>query len=335
MTPLSRRDFLKLGLLGTVGLAFDWRRTASDPFVTLGRVTRQYLRVHLYPSGEARQIGWLGFDEIVKIYDSVLGRDGRWWQAIGSGYVQSAEIQPVESRTNPVVTRIWPAGLIGEITVPYVDALRKPESTGSVFVRLYYSSAYWVRDVTFEASGQAWYKLYDERLGVHYFVPAPVVRIVPADELTPLTPGVEAKRLVVSLRRQRLTAFEGQAEVFSTLVSAGRIFMAADGITIRSWTPSGVYKVERKRPSRHMGFGEAAGSDYELPGVPWVSYFHWKGYSFHGTWWHNDFGRPRSAGCVNMRPEEARWLFRWSRPTPLPDQELTVGEGTAVEVTDD
>ena len=54
---------------------------------------------------------------------------------------------------------------------------------------------------------------------------------------------------------------------------------------------------------------------YELPGVPWVSYFYsLTGVAFHGTYWHDNFGARMSHGCVNMRPEEAHWLFRWTTP---------------------
>jgi hypothetical protein len=48
--------------------------------------------------------------------------------------------------------------------------------------------------------------------------------------------------------------------------------------------------------------------------VPWVSYFTWGWVAIHGTYWHNDYGRRRSNGCVNCSPEAAKWLFRWLTP---------------------
>jgi lipoprotein-anchoring transpeptidase ErfK/SrfK len=42
-----------------------------------------------------------------------------------------------------------------------------------------------------------------------------------------------------------------------------------------------------------------------------VCFFHTTGVSFHGTYWHDNFGAPMSQGCVNMRIADARWLFRW------------------------
>jgi lipoprotein-anchoring transpeptidase ErfK/SrfK len=82
-------------------------------------------------------------------------------------------------------------------------------------------------------------------------------------------------------------------------------------------TPTGEFNVDRKYPSRHMGDGGLTGDlrAYELVGVPWVSFFHSAGIAFHGTWWHDNFGVPMSQGCVNLRNEDALWLFRWTSPS--------------------
>ena len=52
---------------------------------------------------------------------------------------------------------------------------------------------------------------------------------------------------------------------------------------------------------------------YNLPNVKWVQYFY-QDYSFHGTYWHNDFGEPKSHGCLNMTNTDAKWLFDWAGP---------------------
>jgi lipoprotein-anchoring transpeptidase ErfK/SrfK len=72
---------------------------------------------------------------------------------------------------------------------------------------------------------------------------------------------------------------------------------------------------------------------YQLPGVPWTSYFTEDGQAFHGTYWHQNFGTPMSHGCVNMRTSEALWLFRWATPL-LGDAayDYKLGKGTAVDV---
>jgi lipoprotein-anchoring transpeptidase ErfK/SrfK len=77
----------------------------------------------------------------------------------------------------------------------------------------------------------------------------------------------------------------------------------------------------------------AAANSYDLPGIPWVSYLTEKGISFHGTYWHNDYGKPRSHGCINLTPDDARWIYRWSNPAARIDEEtITAKTGTKVAV---
>lgn len=61
---------------------------------------------------------------------------------------------------------------------------------------------------------------------------------------------------------------------------------------------------------------------YDLPGVPWNMYFTQEGGAIHGAYWHAEFGKQWSHGCVNLPLETARTLYEW---TPL---------GTSVLVQD-
>ena len=82
-----------------------------------------------------------------------------------------------------------------------------------------------------------------------------------------------------------------------------------------------------------MAAGNLANSGYDLPGVPWVLYITESGISFHGTYWHNDFGHPRSHGCINLASHAAKWLYRWTAPVVKPDKEFVYGHtGTHVEI---
>jgi len=47
-----------------------------------------------------------------------------------------------------------------------------------------------------------------------------------------------------------------------------------------------------------------------------------RGFSLHGTYWHDNFGHPMSHGCINMRTEEAELIYYWSQPI--------VGNGNSV-----
>jgi len=75
-----------------------------------------------------------------------------------------------------------------------------------------------------------------------------------------------------------------------------------------------------KQPSRHMsnipypGGPEPAGDIFDLPGIPWNTFFAMSGTAIHGTYWHNDFGIRRSHGCINVSCEAARWVYRWVHP---------------------
>lgn len=112
------------------------------------------------------------------------------------------------------------------------------------------------------------------------------------------------KWIEVDLSEQRLYMKEGQTTVGSFLVSTGKY----------APTPTGEWRIWIKlRYTRMEGGSKALGTYYNLPNVPYVMYFY-QGYGIHGAYWHNDFGRPRSHGCINMRPEEAGIVFNWASP---------------------
>jgi hypothetical protein len=192
---------------------------------------------------------------------------------------------------------------------------------------------HWITGVWEDEERQVWYQLTDEwlwKFPLH--VPAAHIRPVPVEEFTPLASQVpaEARRIEVSLSDQTLTAFEEERVVLSTRVSTGRRWME---------TPKGEFYINRKMPSKHMGNGSLTDDldAFELLGVPWVCFFHTTGVSFHGTYWHDNFGAPMSQGCVNMRIADARWLFRWCTPAYQPIFQsrkdwLVKGKGTLVKV---
>ena len=108
---------------------------------------------------------------------------------------------------------------------------------------------------------------------------------------------VSGRWIDVNLSAQRLTAYQGQTAVLSTLISSG---------VAGRRTPTGRFAVRTKIPSQTM-----SGPGYYLPGVPYVMYFAGAN-AIHGTYWHHNFGTPMSHGCINMRTSEAAWLYRWA-----------------------
>ena len=138
-------------------------------------------------------------------------------------------------------------------------------------------------------------------------------RVITADEITPLSADVDPaeKSISVYLVDQALSAFEGKREVFRARISSGANYFGPDGHTLVNGTPGGAHPIWQKRISRHMQGGTVE-AGYDVPGVGWVSYFSSNGAALHSTYWHNDFGIPKSHGCLNCKPADAKWLFRWT-----------------------
>ncbi len=117
------------------------------------------------------------------------------------------------------------------------------------------------------------------------------------NQLLPEEIQKEGRWINIDLGAQRLDAYENNEVVRSFIVSTG---------TWRTPTVIGQFRVWIKLRSTTM-----RGPGYHLTNVPYTMYFY-QSYGIHGTYWHDNFGTPMSYGCVNMRTEEAEWLFNWS-----------------------
>ena len=163
-----------------------------------------------------------------------------------------------------------------------------------------------------------------------FYVPAQHLRFVPTEELKPLSADVPSheKRIEVHIPQQVMIAYEFNQPVFMARIASGAKFSNGDYST-----PIGKHTTFHKRASRHMARGNLAANGYDLPGVPWNSYINEDGVAFHGTYWHNNFGRPRSHGCINMTPQASKWVYLWTKPDVPPDQEgIYEQTGTVVDV---
>ena len=347
-TTLSRREFLKLSTLTAGGFAFLPLkfRTApgDDPGNVRGlvRVTASRLNIRDTPSLNAEKIGWYPKNQLVKTWDEIESPDGpahnpRWYR-VAEGFIHSGYTQPVAFRYQPALTSVRSTGQLMEITVPLTQSWRRnnDDSWRKLYL-LYFSSLHWVTDVIEGPDAQPWYEITDDLLNIRYAVPASHMRAIPDEDLTPISAHIpeEAKRLEVSLSEQKVTAFEYDQPVFRAKVSTGLPQTGVSEGEISTETPTGNHLLDHKRPLRHMGDGEITSDPnaYELPGVPWVSYFYsHTGVAFHGTYWHDNFGKPMSHGCVNMRNEDAKWLFRWAMPLYDPTDWYKMERGTLVKV---
>jgi lipoprotein-anchoring transpeptidase ErfK/SrfK len=347
--PLSRRDFLKLGALTLGCLAFNRFPPPQDetdyPSGWIGRVAYKSISVFKEPKVDAETVGYRFLDDMLNIYYEITPLSGpSWnplWYRVWGGYVHSAHIQKTKVRMNKPAGSLPASGhQLCEVTVPFTQIYRYTSENGwERKNKLYYETTHWAVGIDAGPDGEPWYRLYDELLEMEYHVPANHMRFVPDEEITPLSPDVppQKKRIEVSLQSQTLTAFEEDRPVFETKISSG--IPSGNNPPKGTNTPAGRWNIYSKMATKHMGDGLLTGAPdvYTLPGVPWTSFFHKSGVAFHGAYWHNNFGVPMSHGCVNMRPADAKWLFRWTTPLwPPPPEDPRfwerTGNGTAVHV---
>ncbi|WP_437682836.1 L,D-transpeptidase family protein [Sorangium sp. So ce131] len=125
-----------------------------------------------------------------------------------------------------------------------------------------------------------------------------------------LAPG--EKWIDVNLSRKTIVAIEGDKPVYAALISPGR--RSKDKKKDHP-THTGVFRIREKHIATTMdGDGTVAGDlPYSIEDVPYVAYYDGS-YALHGAFWHSNFGREMSHGCVNLSPLDAKKLFFWSEP---------------------
>ncbi len=109
------------------------------------------------------------------------------------------------------------------------------------------------------------------------------------------------KLIYVDLKTQTLTYFLGPYQVREILVSSG---------TKSRPTPAGEYSILKKLPSVHY-----KGTNYDYPNTRWNMLFKYqKGGNLyiHGAYWHNNFGKVMSHGCVNVSYADVEALYNWA-----------------------
>lgn len=348
---LSRRTLLKLGSLGLLRAmlpplpAMDFytdgelaRPVVPKPPIAFARVLQFSAVVRSEPNLRAPKLRSLRRDEVLPIYAELETESGSphntLWYEVEGGYLHSSLAQPVRWHLNRPVTDAGEHGFWAEVTVPFVDARVAPSVKAALTKYRYYGGTVYkvirvvksqdapeevqAHPLPFSGDTAWWYQIEDEIFPGQYFVPASHLRPIAQAEFSPLSPEVDPreKKLVVKLREQRLYAYEGEREVFTCRIASGAYFKdAATGQMMDYTTTRGVWYVYRKTPTQHMYGGAVGDADsFDLPGIPWVSYFTQTGIAVHGTYWHNDYGVPRSHGCVNVRSEDAKWVWRWTLP---------------------
>lgn len=326
---ISRRDFLKLSLLGLLGAGFAPRPPFRDRYFPdlglIGRITTDeegFAPIYTRPDFESEVVRKTKFDELLHIYDELTVEMGEkhnnLWYRVWGGYLHSTYVQRTYYRLNTPLKDIPECGQLAEVTVPYTQTYSYNVYKGwQKSYRLYYSSNHWITGAQKGPDGLPWYQITSElSKTLVYYASQEHLRPIPNAELSPHSLYVpeNKKRIEIFLAEQTLTAFEYDKPVLQGPISSG--LYSKDIPPQGTRTPTGRFYVTLKVPSRHMGiinFTKDTVSD-TYPGVPWATFFHESGVAIHGTYWHNNFGHRMSHGCINMRNQDAKWLFRWTTP---------------------
>jgi hypothetical protein len=140
-----------------------------------------------------------------------------------------------------------------------------------------------------------------------------------------VAPG--ARWIDVDLDEQTLVAYEDDVPVFATLISTAK--------KIKN-TPPATYRLRSKAAATRMAAEATEAKQYDIGEVPWAQRFK-KGLFLHAAYWHDNFGNRQSAGCINLSPRDARWLYDWTTPAMPPgfsELEIAVTDGMIVRVRD-
>ena len=372
---LSRREFLKLAGTGASALMLNpfW---GSREFIVpalaqfpagdqLGRITVQpYFNstvLRTRPDENATAIRNVNQDDVVIWLREVVGTISygisQQWIETPDGFLYLPHVQPVKNLLNKPINAV-PTGKQGfwaEVTVPYVDLKiqNQPIAPAMKYIinqlyltpRLYYGQVVWLDQVGTDSSGKVAYRFNESPehgygYGDTFLVDATAFRPLTNDDVSPISPNVDpaTKKIVVDAtpEHQTLSCFEGKNEVYFCRISSG-------DDSAQYSTPVGDQATARKIYSIHMAasLGKAGGSDsgYDTMAVPWPTFFNLNvGAAIHGVFWHNYFGQQKSHGCINVTPEDAKWIFRWTSPFVSLDQsEIQMqwpNVGTPVKVDD-
>ncbi len=251
------------------------------------------------------------------------------WVETPEGYIFADRLQPVKHVTHSPLAELpeMPDGSRGiwvEISTPYapMDLIKPKEAhqhwirdENNINPRVHYSQVFWAFDIRKHPErGVTQYCLRQGpgSLPDVYWVDAAVCSPITPEDIAPIHPDVEDKHIVIRIRDRglsTLSCFEENEEVFFTTVSTGRV-SEETGKTV---TPVGTHTPWRKLISMHYS-ADNEFNDFDIPAVGWNFGIEPNGVFIHSTYWHNAFGNMNSAGCINCRPEDAKWIWRWVDP---------------------
>jgi lipoprotein-anchoring transpeptidase ErfK/SrfK len=353
--PISRRIFIKKSMLAASSAAltpYFFNKNAvldnwpDSRYLMRNNVYLPYtLKIRSRPQLEATVIRDLKEDECLPWLQEVVGENAVWtpnrrWVQTPEGFVYAPSVQKVRNLPNTPIDALplsgEEPGFWAEVTVPFINLelanppIRSPlfQHTAPGLWRLYYGQVIWV-DAIDTSSEVTKYRL-NERYGSYgdvFLAEAVAFRHISEEEVAPINPDVGDKKIVINIDQQILSCYEGNNEVYFCLISSGKK-KDLNWVPVETWrTPPGTHWINRKLISLHMSANDGQGTGWDLFGIGWTCFFASGGVAIHSTFWHNDFGNPKSHGCVNATPEDAKWIFRWTTPGVI------YGEGEKTDTT--
>lgn len=308
----------------------------------IGRVTENDVDIRSRPtndSGLNTSIGKLRADTLVEWNREVVGNvvgglTNQKYVETPQGYVYGSVVQPTKNIPNTPLTELPNGqGFFAEVTVPYVElahegVVASPWLQDNILYqfppRLYYGQVVWIDQIrnvngfveyrwNEDANGRGYG--YGGGYGEFFWADGAGLKPLTDDDVSMISPDVDPaeKTIALDLDYQTLSCYEGTREVFFCKVSTGKSYDPVTGEIVDTYaTPAGTLLTHWKIITKNMTAGnESAG--YSTPAVPWCTFIQ-GGVAIHGAFWHNAFGEKRSHGCVNVLPEHAKWIFRWTTP---------------------
>jgi hypothetical protein len=275
------------------------------------------------------------------------------------GYIYSSVLQPTRNLPNTPIQEM-PAGQPGfwaEVTVPFIDlahegVVASPWMQDHIAYnfppRLYYGQVVWIDRIRTD-NGFVEYRWNEDvnghgygygAYGEFYWGDGAGFKVLTDADVAPISPDMDPneKRIETNLDFQTLSCYEGTTEVYFCRIASGLGYDPSTGQeSDKLATPVGNLLTHWKIVSLNMTAGTFQ-SGYSTPAVPWNTMISGDGVAIHGAFWHNAFGEKRSHGCINVTPEDAKWIFRWTTPyVSLAQSEMRVSlpdHGTIVVSTE-
>ncbi len=309
----------------------------------IGRVLENGIDLRSQPTNDETvntSISELAADTLVEWGRQVVGNvvgglKNQRYVETPQGYIYASVLQPTRNLPNAPITEM-PAGQKGfwaEVTVPYIELAHEgvvaspwlqDHITYNFRPKLYYGQVVWIDQIR-TSNGFPEYRWNEDvphgygygAYGEFFWGDGAGLKVLTDEDAAPISPDVDPndKRIEANLDYQTLSCYEGSTEVYFCRIASGLGYDPSTGqASDKLATPVGNLLTHWKIVSLNMTAGTFQ-SGYSTPAVPWSTMISGDGVAIHGAFWHNAFGEKRSHGCINVTPEDAKWIFRWTTPS--------------------